>query len=60
MALEVLKHQHGWVAKQAISVEVDQRISITGALAEATKRALTIDDANIIEAQVNAIDHIQR
>jgi hypothetical protein len=39
---------------------VDQRISITGALAEATKRALTIDDANIIEAQVNAIDHIQR
>jgi hypothetical protein len=60
MALEVLKHQHGWVAKQAISVEVDQRISITGALAEATKRALTVEDANIIEAQVHAIDHIQR
>jgi len=60
MALEVLKHQHGWVAKQAISVEVDQRISITGALAEAQKRALTIEDVNIIEAQVNAIDHIQR
>jgi hypothetical protein len=59
-ALEILKHQHGWVAKQAISVEVDQRISITGALAEATKRALTVEDANIIEAQVNAIDHIQR
>ena len=62
MALEVLKHQHGWVAKQAISVEIDQRISITGALAEAQKRALAIDveDANIIETQVNAIDHIQR
>ena len=44
MALEVLKHQHGWVAKQAISVEVDQRISITGALAEATKRALDVID----------------
>jgi len=60
MALEVLKHQHGWVAKQAISVEVDQRISITGALAEATKRALTVEDANIIEPTLNAIDHIQR
>jgi uncharacterized protein YunC (DUF1805 family) len=60
MALEVLKHQHGWVAKQAISVEVDQRISITGALAEAQKRVLDISDANIIEPTLNAIDHIQR
>jgi hypothetical protein len=60
-ALEILKHQHGWVAKQAISVEVDQRISITGALAEATKRALTVEDAQIIEPSVqHAIDHIQR
>ena len=59
MALEVLKHQHGWVAKQAISVEVDQRISITGALAEAQKRALTVEDVEVIEIQ-NAIDHIQR
>jgi hypothetical protein len=48
------------VAKQAISVEVDQRISITGALAEANKRALDISDANIIETPVHAIDHIQR
>jgi len=39
VALEILKHQHGWVAKQAISVEVDQRISIIGALAEAERRA---------------------
>jgi uncharacterized protein YunC (DUF1805 family) len=59
-ALEILKHQHGWVAKQAISVEVDQRISITGALAEATKRALDVTDATIIEPTLNAIDHIQR
>lgn len=56
MALEVLKHQHGWVAKQAISVEVDQRISITGALAKAEQRVLDIVD---VEVQ-NAIDHIQR
>jgi hypothetical protein len=58
MALEVLKHQHGWVAKQAISVEVDQRISITGALAEATKRTLDVIDVQAKEQ--NAIDHIQR
>jgi hypothetical protein len=57
MALEVLKHQHGWVAKQAISVEVDQRISITGALAEAAKRLDVID---VQAKEQNAIDHIQR
>jgi hypothetical protein len=58
MALEILKHQHGWVAKQAISVEVDQRISITGALAEATKRAIEVIDVQAKEP--DAIDHIQR
>jgi hypothetical protein len=57
MALEILKHQHGWVAKQAISVEVDQRISITGALAEAAKRLDVID---VQAKEQNAIDHIQR
>jgi hypothetical protein len=57
MALEVLKHQHGWVAKQAISVEVDQRISITGALAEAAKRLDVID---VQAKEQDAIDHIQR
>lgn len=60
-ALEILKHQHGWVAKQAISVEVDQRISITGALAEAEKRALKaidISDAEIIETPQNANNNL--
>jgi hypothetical protein len=60
MALEVLKHQHGWVAKQAISVEVDQRISITGALIEAQKRVLDVTDVNVIEPAQHAINHIQR
>ena len=46
MALEILKHQHGWVAKQAISVEVDQRISITGALAAANERVSQLFDTN--------------
>jgi hypothetical protein len=63
-ALEILKHQHGWVAKQAISVEVDQRISITGALAEATKRALDVIDVEDVSNHTlpvqHAIDHIQR
>jgi hypothetical protein len=48
-ALEILKHQHGWVAKQAITVDVEQRISITGALAEAAKRAQDVIDVTPTE-----------
>lgn len=48
-ALEILKHQHGWVAKQAITVDVEQRISITGALAEAAKRAQDFIDVTPTE-----------
>jgi hypothetical protein len=44
IALEILKHQHGWVAKQAITVDVEQRISITGALAEAERRTADVVD----------------
>jgi hypothetical protein len=36
---------------------VDQRISITGALAEAERRILDVQD---VEIKHNAIDHIQR
>lgn len=39
-ALEVLKHQHAWVAKQQISVDVEQRISIIGALEMAQQRVI--------------------
>jgi len=39
-ALDILKHQHGWVAKQQIDVNVDQQISITGALERAQSRVL--------------------
>jgi hypothetical protein len=39
-ALEVLKHTHGWVAKQAVQVEVNQTISITSALQEAQRRVI--------------------
>jgi hypothetical protein len=47
-SLAILQHVHGWVAKQAISIDVDQRISITAALAEAERRVInmvTIDEA---------------
>jgi len=44
-ALEILKHQHGWVAKQSISVDIDPRISITQALADAELRVIEVIDA---------------
>jgi hypothetical protein len=39
-ALEILKHQHGWVAKQQLSIDVEQRISITQALEQAQTRVI--------------------
>lgn len=39
-ALEILKHQHGWVAKQQI--EVDQKISIVAALEQAQMRVIDL------------------
>lgn len=39
-ALDILKHQHGWVAKQQIDVNIDQQISITGALEKAQQRVI--------------------
>ena len=39
-ALEILRHCHGWVAKQAVSIEIDQRISITDALRAAEQRVI--------------------
>ena len=43
-ALDILKHSHGWVAKQALDINVDQRISITQALEMAQTRVLEIVD----------------
>lgn len=39
-ALDILKHNHGWVAKQQIDVSIDQQISITGALEKAQQRVI--------------------
>ena len=48
-ALAILQNVHGWVAKQAITIDVDQRISITQALIEAEKRVLEIIDVESSE-----------
>ena len=43
-ALEILKHQHDWVAKQQVQVDVNQQISILGALREAEQRVQDVID----------------
>ena len=50
-ALEVLKHVHGWVAKQQVQIDVAQQISITAALEQAQRR---INDVVDLEDQSNA------
>ena len=62
-ALAILQHTHGWVAKQAISVDVEQRISITAALEQAQKRVLDAIDVQALEnlspnEKLKANDHI--
>jgi hypothetical protein len=47
-ALAILQNVHGWVAKQAISVDVNQSISITAALQEAQQRVLNVVDVEAI------------
>ena len=39
-ALEILKHQHGWVSKQQIDVNVDGQISVIAALEKAQTRVI--------------------
>jgi len=48
-ALAILQHTHGWVAKQAISVDVEQRISITAALEQAQKRVIDAIDVSALK-----------
>lgn len=51
-ALAILTHVHGWVAKQQISVDVEQRISITGALEQAAKRVHEVIDVTAHEPTI--------
>lgn len=48
-ALDVLKHSHDWVAKQQVQVDVNQQISILGALREAEQRAQQVIDVQASE-----------
>jgi hypothetical protein len=41
-AMNMLRYSHGWVAKQAVEVTIDQKISITAALEEAQRRVLDL------------------
>jgi hypothetical protein len=63
-SLAILQHVHGWVAKQAITIDVDQRISITAALAEAERRVIDVIAHDVSERSlnmnINANNQIQR
>lgn len=41
-ALDILRYAHGWVAKQAVDISIDQKISIVAALEEAKQRVLNV------------------
>jgi hypothetical protein len=55
-ALAILQHSHGWVAKQSISIDVDQRISIIGALRQAESRVIDVI-ANEPSPKLTRSDH---
>jgi hypothetical protein len=62
-ALDILKHQHGWVAKQQIDVSIDQQISIIGALEKAQARVIegTYTDVTRLEdTAYHATTHLPR
>ena len=62
-SLAILQHVHGWVAKQAITIDVDQRISITAALAEAERRVMDVIENNPSEyltPKLDAVHQVQR
>jgi len=44
-ALAILQHTHGWTAKQEITIDVYQKISITQALEDAQSRLIEHDPA---------------
>ena len=50
-ALAILQHAHGWVAKQSISVGVDQRISVLSALQAAEARVIEGSAMPVLEQQ---------
>ena len=48
-AMDILKHRHDWVAKQQVQVDVNQQISILGALREAEQRVIDVQASEVLE-----------
>jgi len=59
-ALAILQNVHGWVAKQAITVDVNQSISITAALQEAERRVIDVIENNPSPVLQHADHTLQR
>ena len=59
-ALAILQNVHGWVAKQAITVDVNQSISITAALQEAERRVVEVIENNPSPVLQHADHTLQR
>ena len=59
-ALDILKHSHDWVAKQQVQVNVDQTISILGALREADERVqnqvIDVQTTEVLEHDKNPVN----
>jgi hypothetical protein len=53
-ALAILQHSHGWTARQEISVDITNRISITQALQQAQERVI---DGLITEQKPEYLEH---
>ena len=53
-ALAILQHTHGWTAKQEITIDVYQKISITQALQDAQSRLIDHDPAEPMSNGVNS------
>ena len=53
-ALAILQHTHGWTAKQEITIDVYQKISITQALQDAQLRLIDHDPAEPMSNGVNS------
>jgi hypothetical protein len=57
-ALAILQNVHGWVAKQAITVDVNQQISITAALQEAERRVIKTADVEVLDERTDLVGRL--
>ena len=52
-ATEMLRYAHGWVAKQAVEVSIEQKISITAALEQAKQRVIDLTATDITATELD-------